>query len=86
MPEVGIRELRDNLSRYLSRVREGSEVVVTDHGRAVARIVPLDRPRLLDELIAEGRVSPARSQHRSRPVERIRAAGPVAPLVDEQRR
>ena len=40
MPEVGIRVLRDNLSRYISRVREGEEVIVTDHGKPVARIAP----------------------------------------------
>ena len=28
--EVGVRDLRNNLSRYLDRVRSGEEVVVTD--------------------------------------------------------
>jgi hypothetical protein len=28
--EVGVRELRNNLSRYLDRVRGGEEVVITD--------------------------------------------------------
>ena len=57
MPEVGIRVLRDNLSRYIGRVREGEELVVTDHGKAVARIVPIDRPGLLERLVAEGVVT-----------------------------
>ena len=52
--EAGVKELRDNLSRYLSVVREGQEVTVTDHGKAVARLVPLDQPRLIDRLIASG--------------------------------
>ena len=62
MPEVGIRELRDNLSRYISRVREGAEVLVTDHGNAVALIVPLDGVRLVDRLVREGVVSPRRTE------------------------
>ena len=34
--EVGIRELKNHLSRYLDHVRDGDEVVVTDRGRAIA--------------------------------------------------
>ena len=37
--EAGVRELRDHLSRYLNEVRDGNEVTVTDHGKAVARLV-----------------------------------------------
>jgi prevent-host-death family protein len=41
MPEsVGVRELRQNLSRYLDRVKAGEPLVVTEHGREVARLVP----------------------------------------------
>ena len=54
--EAGVRELRDRLSHYLNVVREGHEVTVTDHGKAVARLVPLDQPRALDRLVAEGLV------------------------------
>ena len=35
---VGIRDLRDSLSRWIDRVREGNEVVVTDHGKPVATL------------------------------------------------
>lgn len=78
--------MRDNLSRYIGEVREGGGVTVTDHGRAVARIVPLDQPRLLDQLIDEGRVTRAGERQRSRPQRRVAASGPVSPLVAEQRR
>lgn len=37
---VGVRELRQNLSRYLDRVKAGEGLVVTEHGRVVARLVP----------------------------------------------
>ncbi|MFT4258751.1 type II toxin-antitoxin system Phd/YefM family antitoxin [Microbacterium sp.] len=36
---VGVRELRNGLSRYLDRVHDGAEITVTDHGKPVARIV-----------------------------------------------
>lgn len=39
-PSVGVRELRQNLSRYLERVKAGEALVVTDHGREVARLTP----------------------------------------------
>ncbi|CAN5238020.1 hypothetical protein BH20ACT20_BH20ACT20_03080 [soil metagenome] len=37
---VGVRELRQNLSRYLERVKAGEALVVTEHGRQVARLIP----------------------------------------------
>lgn len=38
---VGVRQLRQNLSRYLDRVKDGEDLVVTEHGREVARLVPV---------------------------------------------
>lgn len=84
--DVGIRDLRDNLSRYIDRVRGGDELVITDRGSAVARLVPLEGGRALDRLIAEGVVTPAAKRRRSRPETRVRARGGVSDLVAEQRR
>ena len=58
---VGVRELRQNLSVYLDRVKDGETLVVTEHGHAVARLAPLvgDPESVLDRLIAEGRAWPA---------------------------
>jgi len=53
--EAEVRELQDHLSRYSHVVRDGHEMTVTDHGKAVARLVPLDRPPNLDRLVAEQR-------------------------------
>ena len=85
MDSVGIRKLRDGLSRYLAEVSAGRSITVTDHGRPVARIVPVDEPSPLERLIAEGLVQPARQHTRSapRPVE---ASGTVSDLVVERRR
>ena len=85
MDSVGIRELRDRLSRYLAEVRAGRTITVTDHGRPVARLVPVDEPSLLERLIAEGLVQPARQRERSAP-RPVGASGTVSDLVAEQRR
>ena len=82
--DVGVRELRGNLSRYLKSVREGAELTVTDHGRAIARIVPTDQ-RPIERLIREGLVTPAPEPRRARPPRRIVGKGTVSDLVSEQR-
>lgn len=38
---AGVAELKASLSEYLARVKAGGEVVVTERGRPVARIVPV---------------------------------------------
>jgi prevent-host-death family protein len=55
---VGIRELRQQASAVLKRVAAGEIIEVTDHGHPIARIVPL-RPGPLDQLVVEGRATPA---------------------------
>jgi len=59
---IGVRELRQNLSVYLDRVKAGESLEVTEHGQPVASLAPLPREPLsvLDRLIAEGRATPAR--------------------------
>jgi len=42
---AGVREARQNLSLLLDEVRKGREVVITERGRPVAKLVPADRPR-----------------------------------------
>ena len=38
MIRVGVRELKDRLSRYLRLVREGETIIVTDHNEVIAEI------------------------------------------------
>jgi prevent-host-death family protein len=85
MTEVGVRELRNNLSRYLDRIQRGEEVVVTDRGRAIARVLPVTGERTIDRLIREGKVTPAVRGERAVP-KRVKAKGTVSDLVAEQRR
>lgn len=61
-------------------------MVITDRGSAVARLVPVEGGRKLDRLIAEGVVTPAAKQGRTRPSKRVKAKGSVSDLVAEQRR
>jgi prevent-host-death family protein len=85
--EVGVRELKNQLSRYLGRVQDGEEVIVTERGRPIARLSPIDHStdRLAD-LVASGAVRPPRSTTRRRPPRRITPAEPVSDLVADQRR
>lgn len=40
-----MREARQNLSALLDEVKRGREIVITEHGRPVARLVPIGRAR-----------------------------------------
>lgn len=42
MEHVGTAVLKNKLSTYLHKVRKGARVIVTDHGKPVAKIVPID--------------------------------------------
>jgi prevent-host-death family protein len=82
---VGVRELHDRLSEYLQRVEEGQEVLVTKHGRPVARLSAVDPHRPLAELAERGLVRLPQGQRKPRQA-RVKASGQVSDLVAEQRR
>ena len=84
--EVGIRELRADLSRYLKRVREGEEIVVTDRGTPIARITPADGRSKLDELIAAGVLTPPVNRGPRKVPKPMKIKGGISDLVIEQRR
>jgi prevent-host-death family protein len=50
---VDVRELRQNLSKYLNRVKAGEALTVTEHGREVARLVPSTAGRLAGSVPSE---------------------------------
>lgn len=83
--DVGIRDLRNGLSRHLDAVKAGEVITVTDHGHPIARITPIDAPSPLDRLIAEGRVTPARVPRAELP-EPVKIEGTVSDLIADQRR
>ena len=85
--EVTVTALRAELSGWIDRVQGGEEIVVTERGRPVARILGVDAVPLMDQLIARGVVTPPRGPKPvARGSDRVHATGPVADLVGEQRR
>ena len=66
---VGVRELRQNLSVYLRRVKDGETLEVTEHGQTVARLTPQPPENLspLQRLIAEGRATAPSRSHKNLP-------------------
>ncbi|GAA0574434.1 type II toxin-antitoxin system prevent-host-death family antitoxin [Kribbella sandramycini] len=83
--DIGIRELRDGLSRHLAYVREGHTITVTDHGKPIAKIVPVEGQTNLQKLIAEGVVRPPLRPKRPARIP-SKADGIVSDLIPEQRR
>jgi antitoxin (DNA-binding transcriptional repressor) of toxin-antitoxin stability system len=73
------------LSRHLADVRDGRTATVTDHGRPIARIVPVQSPTKLEQLRAEGRVQRARTRKQPSPAPLV-TDGTATDLVGEQRR
>ena len=53
---VGVRELRQNLSVYLDRVKKGEALTVTEHGTAVAILRPLSSAQNVAGASGGGRV------------------------------
>lgn len=77
--------MKNHLSAYLDRVRDGEEIVITDRGRPVARLTSVD-PDVdrLHQLIEQGVIAPA-SAPRSLPTRRTRVKGSLADAVSDQR-
>jgi len=85
--DVAVSDLRAHLSDWLERARQGAEVIITDRGLPVARLLGLDTTPAIERLTAEGVI--ARPQEAARPVAsgrtRPRARRPVADIISEQR-
>ena len=61
MREIGVRDLKAQLSSVLRKVEAGERVRVTSRGRPVAEIVPAELPEgQWERMVAEGRITPAR--------------------------
>lgn len=85
--DVAVSELRAHLSDWLARVGEGHEVVITERGMPVARLLSVDGASALDRLVDEGVI--ARPVRQGRPLaagrDLPRPRRPVADRVSEQR-
>jgi len=93
MASAGIRELKDNLSRYIRRVEAGEHVAITAHGRTVAELVPprtgasAGGPSQFDKLVASGAIRiPIEGGDPTEGWPNIRLPkGTAAALIDEDR-
>jgi prevent-host-death family protein len=87
MGTVGVRELRQNLSIYLDRVKKGETLTVTERGGAVAILRPMPKAATaVARLVAEGRATaPSRSiRDLQRPLN-LSLQKPLSELLDELR-
>ena len=86
--DVAVSRLRAELADWIERVRAGEEIVVTDRGTPVVRMVPVDTAPLLEQLTREGVLSRPRTASRpsAHRAPRVHARGSVSDLVSEQRR
>jgi len=68
--EVGVRELRENLSQWLDRAAAGEDVIVTERGKPKVRLSAATGEHILDRLAREGRLRRAK-----------RPRGPLPPPI-----
>jgi len=85
--DVAVTELRAHLSDWLQRARDGTDVVVTDRGVPVARLVAMSSTSTLERLTTEGVIGRATAQRpaaagRARP----RPRRPLSDLISDERR
>lgn len=88
-PLVGVRELRQNLSVYLNRVKQGETLQVSEFGRVVALLSPLPAEKLspLERMVREGRaIAPKGSlKDRKPPLPAQPGVPPIEVLLAEER-
>jgi prevent-host-death family protein len=78
MKQVGVYEAKTSLPKLLNDVERGESVIITRHGRPVARLVPIDSTRR----------SPAAAAAAIREFRRTHTLGGIKPrdLIDEGRK
>lgn len=87
--EVGVRELRDHLSRWLEEVKAGHDITITERGKPVARVIPIGWSDHIARLVAEGKVTPAKKP-KSDPSTwtkvKLKSGASISDIVIEERR
>ncbi|MGC8513195.1 MAG: type II toxin-antitoxin system Phd/YefM family antitoxin [Acidimicrobiales bacterium] len=86
--DVAVSDLRTHLSEWVDRTRQGEEVVVTDRGVPVARLLGITASATLERLTAQGVICRPELAHRTTATgrSRPRPRHPVSNLVSDQRR
>ena len=92
MLSAGIKELKNNLSRYLSLVKKGEDILITERGKTIARIIREDQRRKsvrdsLLPLISKGVLIPPSRELEREFAEPLQVVGQaVSDMVIEDRR
>ncbi len=86
---IGIRELRQNASRYLRLVEErGEPIQITDRGRPVALLTPVPKAQSrIEQLRASGRIRPATGSWKDlpQPISLKQGEKPLSAILEEMR-
>lgn len=77
---VGIREAKKNLSKLLKNVRQGAEVILTDRGKPVGKIVPVSEEMLSLEVRIKNL---EKNGWIASPRKKVRSIPPPIPIDDE---
>jgi prevent-host-death family protein len=86
--DVAVTELRAHLREWIEQVRSGDEVVITDRGVPVARLLGLTSAATLERLTADGVIGRPPAAHRPRASgrSRPRVHRPLADTISDERR
>jgi len=84
---VGVRELRQNLSVYQRRVKNGETLQVTERGQPVAELRPRQSRSVsrIEQMIADGRIRPATLRPRDIPAPQELPGRPLNEILREMR-
>ena len=93
MSTVGIRELKNRLTQYLRRTKQGEEVIITERGKPIALIQPIrsvEHPVSLEARLAKLAAQGFVTLPTHKPLKRVRLAKvsgpPVSKTILEDRR
>lgn len=86
--DVPVSRFRAELKKWLDRAQKGEELVITEHGKPIARITGAKKLTTYDRLVREGVITPARMPKESVDVlnpNPVKPRKPVSPLISEMR-
>ena len=69
--DVAVTELRAHLGKWIDAARDGNDIIITDRGTPVARIVALDSSPVIERLTAQGIISRPTRPTRHTPMARL---------------
>lgn len=93
MSTVGVRELKNRLTQYLRRTKQGEEVIITERGKPIALIQPIksvEHPVSLEAQLAKLAAEGLLTLPTHKPLRRVRLAKvsgpPISKAILEDRR